>query len=150
MGETIAILLIFFLFVSFGLIFYTKVMEGGIDRKNMERLELEAIQISQRTSFMAELQCSADNVRKDNCIDLLKLSPASQIIKDNPFVYHDAFGFSEIMIYEIFPADRQWVLYNRTPDIWFNRISTFIPIALMNSTEKSFYFGLMGVNVYQQ
>ncbi len=149
MGETIAILIIFFIFVAVGLVFYTKMMESGIDVKREENIQLEAVKVAQRASFLPELQCSEENIRKDNCVDLLKLDVAGRLIKDNMLnIYYDTFGLSRITIKEVFPGDKEWILYNATPEKWLDKKSTFIPIALSNYTARNYYFGVMEVEVY--
>ena len=72
MGESVAILFIFFILVVFGFVFYMNVMRGSAKVQMEENIQLKAIGIAQKASFLPELQCSEENVRVENCIDLLK------------------------------------------------------------------------------
>ena len=72
MGETIAVLLVFFMLLFFGIFFY-----ANMERKNIqERLETmeekRSIDISQTIAFLPELKCTAENITKSLCIDKLK------------------------------------------------------------------------------
>jgi len=158
MGETIAILIIFTLFVSFGLIFYTRMMEDGNQKQREENLELWAVQVAQKASFLPELQCSEENVRKDNCIDLLKINKAAEIFEDKKIDhYYPIFGSANITIIEIFPNDDEHFgtdnyleLYTEIPpqEKILKKESTFIPITLADYKNKKNYFGILAVEVY--
>jgi len=161
MGETIAILIIFTLFVSFGLIFYTRMMDESNNEKREENLELWAVQVAQKASFLPELQCSEENVRKDNCIDLLKIKKAAELFEDNRIDhYYPIFGLAKITIIEIFPNDdvhfgadpyrNNVTIYEDKPsdDKLKTTESTFIPITLEDYINKKKYFGIMAVEVY--
>jgi len=167
MGETIAIIIIFVLFVSFGLIFYTRMMDSTNQEKRSENLELAAVQVAQKASFLPELQCSEENVRKDNCIDLLKIYKAKDLMTDPTNVadiYYNMFGLANITIVEVFPndasdthfrdpitnIDNEITIYSEVPeqkDILTSE-STFIPISIADYKEKKYYFGIMIVEVY--
>src|SRR3989344_9507334 len=89
MGETIAVLFVFFVFILIGLIFYVKIIKGNIESDKEEASQLRAIGIAQRVMFLPELQCSEDNIIRDNCIDWWKLDSANSIMKDNEPYYYD-------------------------------------------------------------
>lgn len=149
MGETIAILIVFILFVSIGMIVYFKMMEGGVNMQKEENVQLQAVKVAQRVSFLPELQCSEENVRKDNCIDLLKIEKAAELIKANTLdIYYDSFGLSNITIREVFPDAKEWSIYSEVPEYYSEKRITIIPISLANYTEKKYYFGLIELEVY--
>lgn len=149
MGESVAILFIFFILVVFGFVFYTNIMRGSAKVGIEENIQLKAISIAQKASFLPELQCSQDNVRKENCIDIYKLETASKILKENYIYYYDLFEFSNIEVEEIFPnPEKVWPLYNNTPTNYTNQLSTFIPISLFNDTSKKYDFGILVVKAY--
>ena len=80
MGETIAVLIVFFMILFFGIFFY-----ANIERKNIqERLETmeekKSIDISQTISFLPELKCTTGNLTKSLCIDKLKKDVFSEQI----------------------------------------------------------------------
>jgi len=105
MGESIAILFIFFILVVFGFVFYMNIMKGSAKIEIEENIQLKAIGIAQEVSFLPELQCSEENVRVEDCIDLMKLDAASKLLKDNSIYYYDIFEFSKIWVEEVFPNE---------------------------------------------
>ncbi len=92
MGESVAILFIFFILLIFGFVFYANVMRSSAKVELEENIQLKAISIAQKASFLPELQCSEENVRKEDCIDLLKLESASSLLDSNNIYYFDIFG----------------------------------------------------------
>ncbi len=149
MGESVAILFIFFILVVFGFVFYTNVMKGSAKVEMEENIQLKAIGIAQKASFLPELQCSEENVRVEDCIDLYKLEAASTLLKENNIYYYDIFEFSRIWVEEIFPEERKWPLYNNTLTEYKNKLSSFIPVSLFNATSKKYDFGVLVVEVYK-
>jgi len=168
MGESIAIIFIFFVLLIFGFVFYMNVMRSSAKVEIEENIQLKAIGIAQKASFLPELQCSEENVRTENCIDLLKLEAAYDMIKSNNIYYYDIFESSKIYIDNIFPGvtdsrERQDIcpadydqekwpkcLYNNPLDEYSNKLSTFIPISLYDSKEKTYSFGILVVEVYRK
>lgn len=148
MGESIAILFIFFILVVFGFVFYMNVMRSSAKVEMEENIQLKAIGIAQKASFLPELQCSEENVRVEDCIDVLKLEAAAGLIEDNNIYFYDTFEFSKIWVEEIFPGTQEWPIYNNTPPTFKNRLSTFIPISLFNPVSKEYDFGVLAVEVY--
>ena len=153
MGESVAILFIFFILMIFGFVFYMNILKGSAKVEIEENIQLKAIGIAQKASFLPELQCSDENVRKEDCIDLLRLDAASNLIQQNHIYYFDIFEFSNIRVEKIWPPPTNtWQLYNNTPSNFSNRLSTFIPISLLNVTNDipEYYFGTLIVDVYKR
>ncbi len=148
MGESVAILFIFFILVVFGFVFYMNVMKSSTKVEMEENIQLKAIGIAQKASFLPELQCSEENVRVEDCIDVLKLEAASSLLENNNIYYYDVFEFSKIWVEEIFPGTQEWPLYDNTLPDYKNRLSTFIPISLFNPVSKKYDFGILTVEVY--
>lgn len=150
MGESVAILFVFLILVVFGFVFYMNVMKGSTKVEVEENVQLRAIGVAQKASFLPELQCSEENVRKEDCIDLLKLDAASSLLKENNIYYYDIFEFSEIWVEEVFPKTNKWPLYNNTLTNYTDRLSTFIPISLFNATSGKYDFGILAVEFYRK
>lgn len=158
MGETIAVLIIFFILIVIGFIFFTRVIKGSIEIEREESRQLKAVEIAQRASFLPEIQCSEENIVTDNCIDILKLKAATEgtptsIIEDNEIFYFDSLQFSDISIKEVYPGtnpDSPWSLYNKSlgEGNYTSKISTNIPIALFDPRGKNYSFGVMKVDTY--
>ena len=145
MMETIAVLLIFFVIVVIGFMFFLKISTSSNTQKIVKDQELESIRVSQTISFLPELQCASKNIVQDNCFDKYKLD-AFENLSDKENIYYPFFYFSEITIDEIYPNEFKWVLYNRT------RYSTYfitsIPILLYDPALKVNSFGLLNVKYY--
>lgn len=151
MFETIAVLLIFFVLVGFGLIFYGRIQAGSFQATQEENFELKAIQTAQLVSFLPELQCSSNNIIIDDCFDILKVEALSEFIEQNPNIkneyYYDLFGFSSITIEQVYPSELSWKVYERTLTGNKAKSSIKIPVSLYNASSRSYNFGVLTVDV---
>ena len=152
MFETIAVLLIFFILVGFGLIFYGRIQASGFQATQEENFELKAIQTAQLVSFLPELQCSSNNIIVDDCFDILKVEALSEFIEQNPNIrneyYYDLFGFSSITIEQVYPSELSWKVYERTLTGNKAKSSIKIPVSLYNASSRSYNFGILNIDVY--
>ena len=149
-GESIAILFIFLILVVVGFSFYAKVQKSGFMFQQEENINLLAIETAQKASFLPELQCSRKNIVVDNCFDILKVEAFSGIVKNNPDLvshYYDVFGFSLITVEEVYPAAKEWVIYNNTLND-SSSIFTPVPISLYDAKTGGYYFGALKVKYY--
>ena len=154
MMETIAILLVFFVIVVIGFMFYIKTASIGQSSKITKIQELESIRISQAISFLPELQCSSKNIIKDNCFDKLKLDVFQtddfQSMDGFSTNYYNMFYFSTIVVNETYPStSNSWVLYDR-PIEKAPFFVTSIPILIYDPVERINAFGLLNVKHYTQ
>ena len=152
MMETIAILLIFFVIIVIGFMFFMRTASVSQEGKVTKDQELQSIRVSQAISFLPELQCSSKNIIDENCFDKFKLN-AFETMKNNPgedFInfYYPFFYFSEITVKQIYPPGDNWVLYNKTLN--GTSYKTTIPILLRDPVEKTDSFGLLIINYYTQ
>jgi len=150
MGETIAVLLVFFILVLIGFVFYTKIAKSNIEAEQDEQRQLKAIEVAQKASFLPEVQCSEENIITDNCIDFEKLNAAKDIVKDNGLQYFDILGFSNITIFEIYPDYARITLYERPLEDFKTRSVTNVPIAIFYPKERKHHFAVMKVEVYER
>ncbi len=154
MFETIAVLLIFFVLIGFGLIFYGRIQAGSFQEKQEENFELKAIQTAQLVSFLPELQCSSNNIIVDDCFDILKVEALSEFIEQNPNIrneyYYDLFGFSSISIEQVYPSVVSWSIYERTTERTKAKSSIMIPVSLYNASSRAYNFGILTVAVYRK
>ncbi len=144
-GETIAVLFVFFILVVIGFMFYAKVFKGNLETEKDELSQARSVGIAQRIMFLPELQCSEDNVIIDNCIDILKLESAQKLMLDNSLYYYDLLEFSDVDIVQIYPKEISWNIYSRTTEDVKNRFVTNVPISLYNSTTRRFTFGILTI-----
>ncbi len=156
MFETIAVLLIFFVLIGFGLIFYGKIQRQGFQEKQEANFELKAIQTAQLVSFLPELQCSSNNIIVDDCFDILKVEALTEIIEQPSNVkikneyYYDLFGFSSITIEQVYPSVVSWSIYEKTTEKTKAKSSIKIPVSLYNASSRAYNFGILTVDVYRK
>ncbi|HLC60948.1 MAG TPA: hypothetical protein VJJ52_05980 [Candidatus Nanoarchaeia archaeon] len=146
--ETIAVLVVFFMLLGIGFIFYTKVISSNIESDTAEISQSKSISIAQRVMFLPEIQCSEDSVPKENCIDTLKLDSAISVINkpENSLYYYDLFEFSDISIKEIYPSSGAAIqLYSKFTTDYKNKFQTNIPVALYDPKTKINKFGLISI-----
>ena len=145
-GETVAVLFVFFLLIIIGFIFYVSVIKGNIETEKDELSQLKSIEVAQRVLSLPELQCSEDVVKeRENCFDTLKLKAAKEILPDNEIYYFDIFEFGKIDVKEIYPGDDFWDLYSKPSDEYKNNFSTNIPVSLYDPKTKKYSFGILSI-----
>lgn len=149
MIETISILIVFFMLVVFGLIFYSKVMKGSYAVKMEEKAQLDAIKLAEKASSLPELQYSQENIAGEG-IDIYKLRAASveMMSPENRIHYYDFLGFSTITIEEIYPEAKSYPLYDRYIDDFTDNITTNIPMTIYDPKTKTNAFAVMVVSMY--
>ncbi len=148
MFETIAVLVIFFIIILFGFIFYTRVQESTFAAELEEKTILNAIDLSQSVFFLPELQCIGEH--KIDCIDILKLDAARNIISSNRADYFDLLGYSNIYVEEIYPESTASILLYDSPKTEDKgQISTQFPISLYDARTDAYSFGVLYIDVYR-
>lgn len=153
MGESIAIIFIFLIFIGFGLIFYMNITKSTSTAKKEETSQLEVVELIQKASFLPELQCSGNSIVTQNCMDIFKLEAGKDIINANQIYYFDVFGYSIISVEEIYPVSRNWTVYNNSLDdeLMQNTAEkklTYKPILLYDPVDKLYHFGMLSIGVY--
>lgn len=144
-GETIAVLFVFFILILVGFIFYIKIIKGNIDSEKEESSQLKSIGVAQRAMFLPELQCSEDNIVVSNCIDILKLVYAKNIMSQNEVYYYDILGFSNVTVLQIYPAEARWELYSRREETFKSEFITNVPISLYDPATRNSGFGILTI-----
>ena len=152
MFETIAVLIIFFVLIGFGLVFYSSIQGQGFQAKQEENFELKAIQTAQLVSFLPEIQCSSDGIITNDCFDILKIEALNYVINTGELrneYYFDTFGYSDISINQIYPPGVNWNIYERHLTNSKAKSSIQIPISLYNASSRKYNFGVLNVAVYR-
>lgn len=148
MGETIAVLFVFFILIIMGFMFYVKVIKGNIELESEEMSQLKSVAIAQRAMFLPELQCSQDNIIIDNCIDMLKLDSAQALMRENEIYYYDVLEFSHINITQIYPNEAKWNVYSRNTNDFKSRFVTNAPIAIYDPVTRKHGFGILTIETF--
>ena len=144
-GETIAVLFVFFILIVIGFLFYTRIIKSNIESEQAELSQLRSVGISQIVMFLPELQCSEGNVVIDNCIDTLKLDAAKNRMRQNDVYYYDLLEFGEVNISEIYPdSTNKWNIYSRKTN-FTSKFMTNVPISLYNPIDKKYRFGILTI-----
>lgn len=150
MGETIAVLFVFFVMIIISLIFYVRVLKGNIQSEGDELSQLRSVGIAQRVMFLPEVQCSEDNVIVDNCIDTLKLKSAQSVMSQNEVYYYDLLEFSNISVSQIYPSEATWTIYSRKIDEFTNKFVTNVPISLYDTATRKYGFGVLTIETFSK
>lgn len=111
MGETIMVLLAFFILLGIGLVLYAQYQKTSMQRSASESFEREAVRIALKMAFYPELACSEGGVINENCFDLHKaVAFANKLNRNKPGFDETAFLFyetelrdSNISIEQVFP-----------------------------------------------
>ncbi|MBI1934903.1 hypothetical protein HYS31_00535 [Candidatus Woesearchaeota archaeon] len=150
-GETIAVLFVFFILITIGFIFYSKVIRSNIEIEKDELSQLQSIAAAQKVLFMPELQCSEENIIVDSCIDLMKLRALSRdtIRKENELHYYDLFGFSSIEITQAYPSQPgAYILYSKPLAGARSKFVTNIPMGLYDAADRTRKFGILKIETF--
>lgn len=148
MWTTIAVLIVFFVLLMFGFIFYANVESITLDRAQKEAEARRSIAVAQVIVNLPELQCSmASGVEKGICFDLYKALAFKEKRTSYRTHYYSVFGYANITLRQIEPSGDNITLYDYTG----NKKSFtkgFIPISIYNPINKTFSFGVVEVNSY--
>ena len=168
MGESFAVLVVFFILLAIGLIFYSTIQRTSVKEQQEESLDKKAIHLAQAATFLPEIQCSRNEEIAENCFDLYKLMAIVEVGRDPAtyLSYRELFGNSRIQVQEVYPGvedpadptgprlQRVWDVYDAAlpneTNQYTTRISTFIPIALKNESVRpeTHSFGYLNVTLY--
>ena len=145
--ETIVVVFIFFILIAVGFIFYGKFIRGNLQNIDEKSAQSNSIAIAQRVMFLPEIQCSEDNVIKDNCIDKLKLESAKDVMTANAVYYYDLFEFSEITLTQKYPDEKPpLTVYSRLSSANYkNKFITNVPILIYDPNTKLYGFGILTI-----
>jgi hypothetical protein len=150
-GETIAIMFVFFILLIVGAVFYMNIQRSSVAREIQEAYELRAVELAQTISFLPEAQCTESNVVKASCFDLYKLIGLSKVSAtiEGLDLYEREFGTTTITLDVLYPPGPEIVLYDNPLEEFTSAPVTNVPIMLFNSTADKYYFGLLRITTYQ-
>jgi len=143
--ETIAILLIFFVLVVIGFVFFMRTASYGHEQEITKNQELESIRVSQTVSSLPELQCSSKNIIEENCFDELKLD-AFKDLENKEQMYYPFFYNSKIIVRDYSEESTSWILYDKTTE--GSSYKTIMPILIKNPQNRNYAFGILDVTYY--
>ncbi len=159
-GEIVAVLVVFFVITIIGFVVYFNVLRGEVEDQTEEFRDIGSIGVVQNFLALPELQCSENNVVKENCVDMVKLKISSNCgklwceeeIKKDSAGYFDLFGFSKIVVKQVYPSPDEWVVYDnpiyQPSTAEAPGLKTNVPIILFDPIDKRNNFGVLEVTSY--
>src|SRR3989338_9003607 len=111
-GETIFVLMIFFILVTIGAVFYVKIQSISAGDEQKKQLELHTLKIAQQVKSLPELVCTQAAIEEFDCIDKLKFEAFKNRLEtqDTPSnknfkKYYDSIFLNvKISIKEVYPT----------------------------------------------
>jgi hypothetical protein len=147
MFETIAVLIVFFFMLIFGLVYYNSTQTREIKRMIEDDKQLRAIEIMKTATYLPELQCSIDNVLTSNCLDKVKLESFADVSDTNRLYYANFFSFGRIYVNETYPEQWGKVIFLNDKTTNKNKITNFIPILIYDPIDRKYAAGVLVVEV---
>jgi hypothetical protein len=155
MMETISVLIVFMILMTFVVIFYANISRAGAPKAQDELASLKAIEISQFIAYLPEFQCSEKNIIADNCFDLMKIEAFITYTNTDPeginainTDYYDLFEFSKIELFQIYPDDEYWLIYERNTTKKASKKMSHLPISVYHPLTNEYGFAILNVTVY--
>lgn len=160
MAENIGILVIFFVLLVIGLIFYSNIQKQSISFEAQASIGRRAIQSAHTAASLTEMQCSLpleSETGKQDCVDLYKLKAfikLNQTLGEDQFIlyYYDVLRNSRITIKQVYPEGENWTIYDNPKSNYTDKIPAHIPVfiydELANRPLGAYYLGDMEIEVY--
>ncbi len=153
LSESVAVMFIFFVLVLFGIMFYYKYSQIAMVEKEERLVDERAIDMTLRTLFLPELMCTRGKAEpEDNCVDMMKVRHVNNTFQYFDY-YFNLFGYAKIVVYETYPGNNNWVLYDRQRiNTSMEYRPTFFIVTLKdeasNLVEADYRFGYLEVGIY--
>ena len=153
MFESIFVILIFFVFIGVGLIFFFNASKQNIQHKAAQFQTMEAIKVALVALNLPELVCTSGEYIRSTCFDMQKVQGFTGLVGLSPEYqynyYFNLFGYSKITVSEIYPSEGIWVVYDRPKSGWTRKQSFMVPIGLEDNLERTVKLGVLRVEVYE-
>ncbi len=153
MFETIAVIIVFFFILVFGMVYYNSTQIRELERMKSEDSQLRAIEIIKTVTYLPELECSKTD---SNCIDLLKLQNFEDFSEGNKLYYYNIFFSSNISVRQLYPAPdialgekEEYQIYYNPNNRSRSTVSSFIPVLIYDPLNKKYRAGVLQVELYQ-
>lgn len=162
MGESIIVLLVFFILLTLGAVFYARInVETSAQEKN-ELKTVNAIKVAQEMAKMPELICTKEGVEDFDCFDKYKYK-AFEYTAKHPFhakYYDSLFPNVNATIVELYPNKQPPITILNTVLLSTNEKTGekellarnsqkfFIPVTIFNPIEDISSFGYLEIEVF--
>ncbi len=151
MLETIGVLIVFFVLIGMGLVFYYRMQSQSLQQEASEQASLRAVTIAQQVSYLPEVECSRNAESIENCIDIMKLQNAVVLMGQKRNYYYDIFQHSKIVLEKIYPSPKSTFEIYDFPlpkDQLTSQITIPVPIAIYDPSTDLNGFGVLKITVY--
>ncbi len=157
-GETIFVLMIFFIMMTLGAVFYVKIQSVSGNEEQQKQLDLRTIKIAEQVKSLPEIVCTQSAIQEFDCIDLIKLTAFSTMMnnqqqKQYKQYYSQVFTNVNIKVQQLYPAEISYPLFSNTAVITKGAkksVSTiFLPVTLFDPIKNENSFGIITVEVMQ-
>ncbi|MBI4450499.1 hypothetical protein HY642_00865 [Candidatus Woesearchaeota archaeon] len=152
MFETVAVLVVFFFILVFGVQFYFGIQKASF-QKELDRItSLKAVGLVLKAQHLPEFDCAIFGVTTENCFDVEKLKTFAEATKDDTIkqLYSGIFGRSVLNITQVYPGDgtTKYGLYENVLEGAGIEDKTQVPVQLYDPLTDEYYFGMLEVTVY--
>ncbi|MBW2990429.1 hypothetical protein KY348_01855 [Candidatus Woesearchaeota archaeon] len=155
MSETIFVIFIIIIIILIGFVAYSKFQEQDIKEYNRQQRNMRVIELAHRISSWPELECSVTGVTEFVCLDITKIMVFEDFMEKSKQeegyafnYYFDLLKKSKITVKEVYPMEREWVIYNN-PGRTLTTDEVPIPVNLYNPLTDTNAFGIMELLVYE-
>ncbi len=150
MFETIAVLVVFFFLLIFGVSFYFVMQRSSFNRQVERNAQLNSVELSQKISDIPELDCALAGIQIENCVDRLKLEILYEQMQQDAgrIKYFGILGYSKIDVDTIYPEFKKYELYEREPETFTSSYRNNIPTLLYDPIENKFSFAILEITTY--
>jgi hypothetical protein len=165
MGETISIIIVFFILIFSVFIIYANQKSDKIKEKISEKEMLRSVEMGVKAAFLPEIQCSESQcIGCTGAMDMLKLDAVSNytnapnnagLIFKSPYYFQD-FGYSIINVEILYPSwedlpeiiKHNWTIYEKVPNKYNEIYRTYTSINIFDPFNDRCYFGVMEVATF--
>lgn len=149
-GETIIVLIIFFILLAGGLVFYAKIQTYTNAETAAETQELDAVAIEQRIRHLAEISCTIDGTVIFDCYDLSKITVFDDVIAENTLYYSTVvFPRASVSVTSVYPTEEgiTLVVYSGANES-LSAQPFRTPVTLFDPFTGEYNFGYITIEVY--
>jgi hypothetical protein len=159
MTETIGVLVVFFILILFGFIFYAQYQKSAIREQQEAATVKRAVATSLKAFYLPEIRCTRGfDVAFTACVDLDKTEIFSNNIGENYNYYSNIFGKAEIYIIKdvLSATENKIEIYNGAPEEFTKKIPIRFPVSVYDTKRLGTCgdlpgvctFGILGVDIY--
>jgi len=152
-----AVMVIFFFLLIFGLSFYSKLQESSFLKESTRQLKMRTVQVALKATSMPEFQYGLE----DGTLDLMKIQMfahnADPTVDERFSLYYfDVFGYSHIYINETYSGSRPlgesklYPVYEYKPENTDYYQLIEVPVALYDVKVDQYSFGILVIKLFQR